>query len=307
MDNVTHTLAGITMANAFFRDRLGPETVPVLAIASNWPDIDALVMFSRDPAAILMRRTFGHSLILLPFLAAGLAYLLKRFYPRLSFSTLLALCVLGMAVHLLFDLINSFGAVLLWPLSFWRPELGIVFIVDLILAGLSAFPLLAYWPRRRYLGEASRLSMACVAAYFLFCGVNKIWASQILAKTAVGSAPAFSYVFPEPFGPHRWHGVTRDDRQYRVYLIHSLTGACEKKDEILTQTGDPAVEQARLSPFGRKLEWFFKAPVWTVDARTADGVEVSAYDLRFRSLMLPGRGHFKFRMRVHPDGSVERL
>src|SRR5262245_55920232 len=112
MDPATHTLTGITLANAFFRDNWGKETVPILAIAANWPDIDAAVMLNRDPASVLMRRTFGHSLLLLPLLAAVLASIFKRFYPEQRWGALFGLSVLGMATHLVFDLINSFGVVL---------------------------------------------------------------------------------------------------------------------------------------------------------------------------------------------------
>src|SRR5712692_2481641 len=147
MDPVTHTLVGVAMANAFFRRRIGPESVPILAIASNLPDLDAVVHLTGNPAAVLMRRTFGHSLLLLPFWALLLALALRRFYPRPGARTLFGLCLLGAGVHLLFDLINSFGVVLLWPLSSWRPELALVFIIDFVLTGLVALPLLLAWAR----------------------------------------------------------------------------------------------------------------------------------------------------------------
>ena len=66
MDPVTHTLVGAGMANAFFRRRVGPEAIPILALASNLPDIDAVVHLTGDPAALLWRRSFGHSLFTIP-------------------------------------------------------------------------------------------------------------------------------------------------------------------------------------------------------------------------------------------------
>ena len=111
MDPATHTLSGIALGNAFFRQREGREAVWVCAVAANWPDLDAAVMLTRDPAAILLRRTFGHSLVLLPLLALALAAIFKRIYPRLNWRSLALMCVSGMLLHLLFDLINSFGVV----------------------------------------------------------------------------------------------------------------------------------------------------------------------------------------------------
>ena len=107
MDPVTHTLVGVVMANAFFRRRIGPESVPILAIASNLPDLDAVVHLTGDPGAVLMRRTFGHSLFLVPFWVFLLALALRRRYSRPGIRALFALCLLGAAVHLFFDLITD--------------------------------------------------------------------------------------------------------------------------------------------------------------------------------------------------------
>src|SRR5207249_11043357 len=117
MDPVTHTLVGVTLGNAFFRRRVGKEAVPILAVASNLPDVDGAAMLLGSPAGVVFRRTFGHSLFLLPLWSLLLALLLRRFYPRVRLPSLFGLTLLGAAIHLYFDLINSFGVVLLWPFS----------------------------------------------------------------------------------------------------------------------------------------------------------------------------------------------
>ncbi|MBI3597609.1 MAG: metal-dependent hydrolase [Nitrospirae bacterium] len=318
MDPVTHTLVGVGMANAFLRKRIGPPAVPVLALASNLPDIDAVVHLTGDPTAILMRRTFGHSVFLLPLWSLGLALILRRFYPRLGFGRLFGLTLLGAFVHLFFDLVNSFGLVLLWPFSDWRPELAIIFIIDLVLTGLLAAPLLlAVFRRLRpHLILMSRIAMIGVAVYILFCEGNRMIARQALASESVRltARPEFRYVFPEPLGPHRWRGVVRTGDTYRIYLIHTLSGRIEFIGEAITAVGQPAVEQARVTALGRRLEWFFKAPVWTVEGNPAstgrsanDPVVVSVFDLRFRSSLISREGIFVYRFRVFPDGRVEAL
>jgi len=307
VDPVTHTLVGVGMANALFRRRVGPESVPILAIASNLPDLDAAVHLTGSPAALLMRRTFGHSLFLVPLWALLLALVLRRFYPRTGLPRLYGLSLLGAGMHLFFDLINSFGVVLLWPFTDWRPELAIVFIIDLVLTGLPALPLiLALVPaaRPRLVGM-SRAALACVALYLGLCGAGRHLAGHALAReaAALDPPPDFAYVFPEPLGPHRWRGVLRQGDLYRVYLVHSLSGMVELKEEMQTQTGDRRVEEVRQSPFGRRLEAFFKAPVWKVQEEPAT---VSAYDLRFLSLLLVRRHVFEYTFEVGPAGQVGR-
>ena len=138
-----------------------------------------------------------------------------------------------------------------------------------------------------------------------------MFASESAKLTA---RPEFSYVFPEPLGPHRWRGVVRIGDTYRIYLIHSLSDRVEWVGPEQTALGNPAVESARATVLGRRLEWFFKAPVWTVEDNTAlaglssnNSVVVSVHDLRFRSLVIKRDGFFVYRFRVYPDGRVEAL
>jgi inner membrane protein len=318
MDPVTHTLVGVGMANAFFRKRIGTPAVPVLALASNLPDIDAVVHLTGDPTAILMRRTFGHSVFLLPLWSLGLALILRRLYPQLGFGRLFGLVLLGAYVHLFFDLVNSFGVVLLWPFSDWRPELAIIFIVDLILTGLLAMPLLlaVFGRLRPHLVLLSRIALAGVAVYILFCEGNRMIARRALASESaqLTARPEFSHVFPEPLGPHRWRGVVRIGDTYRIYLIHSLSDRIELIGREQTAVGQPAVELARETALGRRLEWFFKAPVWAVEGNSAlndsssmSPVVVRVFDLRFRSAVIRRDGFFVYRFRVFPDGRVKAL
>ncbi|HSG05252.1 MAG TPA: metal-dependent hydrolase [Nitrospiria bacterium] len=287
MDPVTHTLVGVGIGNAVFKKRVGRGAVPILAIASNLPDIDALIHLSGDPTSVLMRRTLGHSLLLLPIWAFLLSLIFRRFYPEHSLGRLYGMTLCGAFAHLFFDLVNSFGVVLLWPFSDWRPELAIIFIIDLMLTGLLAAPLiLALIPKLRpRLVMMSRVSIILVGLYAALCGASRFMAAYALAAEAsqIGINPDFQYVFPEPFGAHRWKGVIREGNQYHLYVVHSASGRVEKKDEVQTKRGDPRVEAIRNTDLSKKIEWFFKAPVWSVHEETG---EVGVYDIRFRSLLI---------------------
>lgn len=321
MENVTHTLAGVALAHAFFRDRAGRAAVPILVAASNLPDIDVLVHLSGDPAAVLLRRSFGHSLLILPVACLLLALLLRRLLPRLPLPLLLGMVAAGGAVHLLLDLINSFGVLLLWPASLWRPELAMVFIVDLVLTFLLAAPLLACWPRplRPRLRGLSRAALAAAVVYLGLCGAGRLLAARELDRAAArdGLRPDFTYVFPEPFGPHRWRGVARQEGVYSLYLLYPFGGGgtggggrdgvatgggmrdgAVPAGRLASAAGAPAARAAAATPLGRRLRRFFKAPVWEV---TRDGGKETAcvHDLRFRSIVLDRGAVFVF---CFPDG-----
>jgi len=302
VDPVTHTLTGVTAANAFFRRRVGPGAVPILAVAANLPDLDASSYFAGGPRALLLRRTFGHSILLMPIWAAALALVLGFLYPKIRWRGRFALSLLGCAIHLFFDLINSFGVVVLWPLGDWRPELAIVFIIDFILTGLLAAPLIAVVVKRLrpHLVALSRASVAAVAIYLALCGISRAMAGRTLeaAAAARGITASFTYVFPEPLGPHRWRGILREGDLYHLYMLHEPAGRADPAGEVRTFDSDGRVEEAKRSPVGRSLEAFFKAPVWTV----RDDGTVAAYDLRFRTLVLDRKAVFEYVFRVGADG-----
>lgn len=285
MDPVTHTLVGAAVGQAFFSKR-SKAAVPLMAAASNLPDIDAIVMVLPVPAAVTWRRTFGHSLLLLPVWCWVAAKLARRIWKDEPLGRLFWLTALSAALHLLFDLINSFGVSLLWPLS-WRPELASVFIIDLALTGL----LLLAWIMGRRKRLYGRLGLALTAGYLGLCLGLRHRATRMLAELREDQRTDFSYVFPEPFGPGRWRGVARAGGEYRLYLLDTSESTAEIRETILTEPDSPLVRKARATPLGRRLDAFFKAPVYQVDER---GVRV--FDLRFRSLLLERQGVFEYRL-----------
>ncbi len=251
----------------------------------------------------MLRRSFGHSILLLPIWILIFALIARRFEPRLSLRRHLGLAAIGAGLHVVFDLINSFGVLLLWPANDWRPELAIVFIIDLILTGLLALPLLVCIPRRLRprLPALARLSLASVMLYLACCGVSRSIAIGMLREAAAPSDVV--YVFPEPFGPHRWRGVIRIGDTWTVHLIEPLAGRIEMRDEARSHPDDPVVRAARASDLGRRLEKFFKAPIW--ETRVASAPVACVHDLRFRPLSMVRHAVFAYCLEV--EGTAYRL
>jgi hypothetical protein len=80
-----------------------------------------------------------------------------------------------------------------------------------------------------------------------------------------------------------------------MYLIHILSGRYELRDHFLTDENSPEVQVIRLREEVRRLEWFFKAPVWQ---KVSEKGVFEVFDLRFKSLVLPWRkAPFGFRFK----------
>jgi inner membrane protein len=286
VDPITHTLLGAAIGEAFFRPRLGRRAVTVSAWAANLPDIDAVVMLTRDPGAVILRRSFGHSLFLLPVWIALTAWIFSKKYDDMDARDLTWVIAVNCAGHLLFDLINSFGVQLFWPLSLARPELASIFIIDLALVGFLAAPHLTRLKEswRPGLGTACQTALVAVVFYLAMAFSSRQYALSLLAQETGGKG--FQYAFPEPLGAHRWRGVVKEKDAWKVYLVDVGRGTVTARQTLTDAAQSPQALAARRTPFGARLETFFKAPVWTVEPKAEGGWTASVQDLRFTSLVL---------------------
>jgi len=305
VDPVTHTLLGAAIGESFFRRRFGAKAIVVSAWAANLPDIDALVLLTGDPGAVILRRSFGHSLFLLPLWIAGLTWIFKKKYTEFETAGLAWIIAVNCAGHLGFDLINSFGVQLFWPLSLMRPELAIIFIIDLTLATLLIVPHLTRfkddWEPALIL--ASRASLVSVAFYLTMAFVGRELAMAQLARETAGAS--FRYAFAEPFGAHRWRGVSKEDGAWKLSLIDSSQGTMTPPIVERDDGEEEASRAAARTPFGRRLLTFFKAPVWTVERTTEGGATVTVRDLRFDSMILASPNPFVYQFDVSPSGEAK--
>lgn len=283
MDPLAHTLAGAAAAEALPARWRGRGTTIAFAAASNLPDLDVLSRLLWGKWSFLYRRSFTHSLPMVPLWAAVFAFLWGRFDARLSFRTRWGLSCAALSLHTLLDLVNSYGVVLWFPFSWARWELAWLFIVDLAVWGILLAPILVRELLPATRAGPFRVALAALALYLAFAAAGRARAEAHLAPRAAGAD--FAYVFPEPLGPHRFRGVVRRGTTYEVYLVRPWAGGPEAVSLAFREATDldaPSVRRARARPEARDFEWFAKAPVWKA---TASGAQV--YDLRFRSVVIP--------------------
>ena len=151
MDNLTHSLVGLTAAKASL-ERLSPGATTLCVLAANAPDSDIVVLLFGDRWDFLQHhRGITHSFVgtaflalLLPLLFYGVDRLWARLRhrpPQTNLRGLLLASVIVSATHPLLDWTNNYGIRLLLP---WNPRWfygDLVFIVDpflwLILGGAA--------------------------------------------------------------------------------------------------------------------------------------------------------------------------
>lgn len=295
MDPLAHTLAGVSLAHAGIRDRIGKGSVLALVLASNVVDVDIFGRLFLSEPSWAYRRMWTHSVFLAPFLGLLAAYVFSRIYKQARFSSWGFVFLLGVGLHILMDLLNSYGVVLFFPFTRARFELSWVFIIDLylwaiLLSGLSAPWILrkfGYTVRRQ---TAARWGLIGLFSYMAFCGGLQSYAGSLLEQEAKTKDSRFQYVFPEPFGPWRFRGVIRERDTYYVYLIKPLMGSVEYRKQYQTDESNPELASLTQSENGKKYQWFFKAPIW----KSVDQQQAIVSDLRFKSLLLERENAFTY-------------
>ncbi|HWZ84908.1 MAG TPA: metal-dependent hydrolase, partial [Thermoanaerobaculia bacterium] len=114
MDTFSHGIAGSVLSRSL-ADRPGARAAFVVgAVAAMVPDLDFLLLSGRLDY-LRNHRSWTHSFLVLPFFALVLALLAKPFLRAARVTTLWVFAAVGIASHILFDWITSFG------IMFWTP------------------------------------------------------------------------------------------------------------------------------------------------------------------------------------------
>lgn len=226
MDTITHALSGALLARAMGRGVRAPgvpttaQLVAAGTVAAAFPDTDIVTSMFSSLAYLTAHRGVTHSFLMLPLWAVLLA-LLMGVLTRKPLRGFLWVCGAGLAIHIVGDLITSFGTMVLAPLSDRRFSIGTTFIIDLILTGIIVLGLLAsaIWRRSRV---PAILGLAVLCGYIGFQGWMRAQAESfgLEVARAQGWEDAQVVALPRPPLPTNWTVVISRGEQYRFAHVN---------------------------------------------------------------------------------------
>jgi inner membrane protein len=344
MDTVTHGIAGSVFARSL-TDRPAARAALILGlVGAMLPDVD--LMFAHDRIEYLRdHRGWTHSFVYLPLLALGLAALVKVVYrsARHVPLRLLFLCAaVGIATHIVFDWITSFGTMFWIPFSRARHALDWVFILDPYFTAIVSLSLLGATIFRAKGRLISGIGAALLLAYLGLCGIMHSVALATWKRMDRPPEGARVAVLPQLLSPFRWLGVS--DHEDAVHAAFFDVGPFAKGipspkpptkiSEVLTSLSDyyPPPERARVERYAkpprspvldrvtslpdvRTYLNFARFPLATVRTEKDGSTSVSFQDLRFlpwftgpwereRGRVRYRRQPFVYRIRLDPGGRV---
>lgn len=233
MDPLTHAISGVALARAVPRRALPWRQVLLIAGLAMAPDLDYVLHWFSDELYLAHHRGVTHSLLMLPLWTWLVVSLLPR--QRKKYPILPWLIAAALAMHILLDVVTSFGTMILAPVSDWRASLDLVFIIDPIFTGLMLLPLLLMPFFRKHARAMGMASLALMAGYIGLCAVNHQRALD-LVRSAWPGAPVKA-ALPLPFSPFHWQLVAAwpgHDMDAAVDLAPSFSGTMDWFPSTLT-------------------------------------------------------------------------
>lgn len=265
MDSLTQIALGAAVAAVIAPPAHRRAALLAGAALGTLPDLDALWLgfTAADPVAVMTdHRSFSHSLLVLPWLAALIWWLCRRFgkgrvaqSPRRWFWAI----QLALLTHPLLDALTVYGTQLWWPLR-PHPTMGSsVFIIDpaytvwLLLGGVLAW----FGRARPWAGKVLAAGLVISSAYLGWGLLAKAQvdraAQQSLAAMGLGDAPRFSV--PMPFNTLLWRVVAMTPNGY-VVADRSVVADHGPMRFAGYPSNVQALHEARELPAVQRLLWF---------------------------------------------------
>jgi inner membrane protein len=339
MDNITHTLTGLMLSRSGI-DRKVARAAPMMMIAANLPDIDAVAFFGGPVAYLQWHRSYPHALIFAPLMALIPPLLFLVFARQRITLWAYAGSLIGVLSHLALDWTNAYGIRLLLPFSERYLRLDITDIVDpwiwtilfLALAAPALARMVGSEIASRRVKSGPNRGWAWFALIVLFSYEAARYTAHERALAVMG-AHTFNGVIarrltalPRGGNPLLWKGVAEGvsednqgnagenaagerDAQNPQKLDHFVTIVPVDLNEPFDPTAgrtdhdappSPAIDAARATHPFQVFGAFDQLPFWKV-TRTAAGTLVELIDLRFGTPQHPG---FEASATVDESGAV---
>ena len=306
MDPLTHIVVSIAASRAGV-NKLSRLAMPMLIVAGVAGDLDWFTALAGPRAFLLGHRTITDSICGAAAIAILTALIFtiatrKTSSSPIKFPRALSVCAIGAALHVLFDLTNSYGVKLFWPFNEKWFALDSVAQFDAIilvfLAGGILLPMLF-----RLVGEeigAQRRTKGVFSAIFAFVLVFAyVGARYVLHDRAVtlinsrlynGAPPVSVGAFPDSPSPFHWAGVIITESNLLRAEVPVLIGTYDpfSAKAFYKPEESAAMDAARASSTAILFLSFARFPRAHVD-RNDRGYHIEITDMRFEIGTPPGR------------------
>jgi len=306
MDNLTHTLTGLFLSRAGLK-HWSPLATPIVMIAANIPDIDAVTAAGGSLNYLHCHRHLTHSLIAMPVMAllsVVLVWAVRR--KPVNWTGAFFGALIAVASHLLLDLTNIYGIRLLLPFSPRWLRLDLTPVVDVWIWSVLLLCILGPLLVRLVGSEIASTNVrdrnhgrgfAILGLLFLllYNGGRSVLHTRAVAslesRMYQDESPLRVSALPDAANPLKWRGLVETSDFFAVEDFSLLADFDPSRATIFHKPQpDPAIDVARRTDVFQRFLEFSQAPLWRVSpvSEPENGKSVQLLDMRFGTPLSPG-------------------
>lgn len=305
MDNITHGLIGALIGSASLLDNEASSQERkafflCAIIGSEIPDIDVCSGLVNGLAYLKWHRGPTHSLFGLILLSLLIFMLARNSFPETRSSRLFLSSFIAVFTHALFDLLTSYGTMLLFPLRNTRYALDILPIVDIYLLAMLGFGLFVLFYFRR---RSRTIFVLLLTAIFLYIGTRTgiHWYAEKVISREISLSHAISSisVIPGFTNPLCWQFIVQTHDRY-------ITGEFEIPNQVKKEMEYPLYNPQAISlpvlnsKDAQIFMSFARYPVISIH-QSHGQKKIIITDLRYQ---FKGRSHFNYLLTLDKQGKV---
>ena len=281
MDNVTHGLTGAGIGLLVSHEIMGVMADPALVltaiVASQLPDMDALVG-ARDKTKYLKHhRGFMHSFFTAPVFAVGLAFVMSCFFDT-SVALMALTAFASLALHIVLDVFNAYGTKALWPISQERYAWDVLMVVDPMIIGMFSLGIFLY--ARGYQAMLYALYPALML-YILSMVKHRVKAKKLL-RSDLQPIKENIDIMPPMVGWRRWNFIVLKDEKYYLGKINIAKKEMELQEILDRPQSSRAVESTKADPKVQVFLDFARFPYYSMYQSQDGDMYVRWSDLRYK-------------------------
>lgn len=272
MDPITHGVIGAAVAKLTGNEISIHDAATVsIIIGSVLPDVDIVFQKWGDYAYLKNHRVLTHSFIGLIVLGGLLSIILSFIYRGTGILELFLWALLGGLTHSGFDLLNSYGAKLLWPICRKKMSLGILNSFDpLLLTILLGYVVLP--------AGFSQMCLVLFAIYVVLRVLMKHSVSKNIQKNFNTECEKLS-LLPSVTSIFRWHFIFEESGRNVVgeknVLRHNI-----KIFKVLDKIEEDTLRKVSFSYVGKFFGEFTPVP-HVLCERVGDVTRYVFIDMRY--------------------------
>ncbi|MDA8443334.1 MAG: metal-dependent hydrolase [Peptococcaceae bacterium] len=277
MDPISHALIGAGVAALSGQPFAWDNPIYIGSILGSMaPDLDIIMQTKGHLTYLKHHRGISHSLPVLTGIALVISGVLYFAFPGVHFWSLFGWTLAGTLSHGIFDLLNSYGARLLWPFVKRRLTINSIIVSDPIILGSFIF---TFW-HNIYNQNFSGWAFAVSAVYVFLRWRGKCDVLNMVQQQLGGERNEIM-VFPAMYRLFSWNFVLERENDVVIGSVPFGKPTIVVK-EILDKRQHPAIDTAEDSELGEVFRDF--TPHYHVSHQWLNDCQIVQFkDLRYHA------------------------